>query len=473
MPIRMTGSVAPTDGSRRRTISTLGPFEPLPLPSHERIGFTTSAEDSPIGGTFTINVRASPFKQLHCPSSVSTVTGHLSLRHPVTLAVSDMAAAQIPRTATSFAFAYPLEGVWHEVDKSELNLLDPYHAFAAIGGFVYWDEHGAVCGVNALSDGPGLHLIGPYRLGLNSGALRAGLLLGEGEGRRAQPVTIKKLVACGVRAFCWISPSEAFDDVDGSRWPHGAFVYFFDQPECDCLFAVAAAPQLTARDENMAHNRLCLPAGERIALLNSGAMRKPSLGSPHGVRPFEVDFVAQLAPPPKRAAAVAPPKLEAAAAAQVAQQAPAPMLAAAGAPQNRAAAAVPQTPAVDQPLQPLPAPASSGAPAPTKAEAMAKVAAPAHLPAASQTPLPTRPPSPPPAPASRPPFVSFGLVGRRGGRAGPQPPEAPFVSWAERSWVHEAPPRAPALFVSHSLAGHGPEAGEAPFVSWAETSWAS
>lgn len=82
----------------------------------------------------------------------------------------------------------------------------------SVGGFVYWDEQGKVCGVNALQMGHGLHFAGPFLLQTQPGCrpLREKL---HAAGRVVK-VTLGALVACGVMGFCWILPGETFDDED-------------------------------------------------------------------------------------------------------------------------------------------------------------------------------------------------------------------------------------------------------------------
>ena len=209
-----------------------------------------------MGGTYKIDTRGSPQLQAIVPTSGS---GRLSPASPVSLGLSSLRSALIPKAATTFAFAYPLEGMRDEADSLELDLLDPLISFVAVGGFVYWDQAGRVCGINALCEGKGLHFNGPFRLGYGAGALRELLYTDDsatGCAPRAQPVTIASVVHRGVKGFCWLSAGEKFEGVENARWPHGAFVYFYDeaQKESDCLFPVSEAPENGA-SAFLAHGR--------------------------------------------------------------------------------------------------------------------------------------------------------------------------------------------------------------------------
>jgi len=172
--------------------------------------------------------------------------GRISPRASVTLSKTDKRIASIPVEAESFAFIYPRPDVADAVSPEELQ--NPKMALIAIGGFAYWDANGNVCGVNSIGSGFGLNFNGPYLLRSQPGCrlLRSQLYAA---GRVAR-ITMRELVASGVRGFCWILPGEKFDGDDhnvGSKlWRHGAFAYFYDEnfARLDCIYTVTDAPQV-------------------------------------------------------------------------------------------------------------------------------------------------------------------------------------------------------------------------------------
>ena len=65
-------------------------------------------------------------------------------------------------TAQSWrAHRYPLPGF---CDSDSVPLTDFRFSFLALGGFVYWNQGGHICGVNSLSNGDGIYFEGPYAL---------------------------------------------------------------------------------------------------------------------------------------------------------------------------------------------------------------------------------------------------------------------------------------------------------------------
>ena len=401
-------------------LKELGPFHPLSLPSLRGVAFDAQ-DPGNTGGTYTVN--------LPLVEPTTAAKGKLSPSYAVTLEKSDMTAAKIPIGASTFAFAYPLEG-W-ESNKSRLDLMNAHDALVAIGGFVYWDARGNVVGVNSLCKGNGLHFIGPVRLGLISGgtALR-GILLPNDACRRAQRVTIDALVTKGVRAFCWMGPGEVFPSVDNARWPHGAFVYFFDELANDCLFAVGQAPQFTTRAEHAVRSYSRPPVKHSTDRQHSdrGPMPKPfgvafSAEGPFMMSSPSVDDAhptgggTPTPPPPPPT----PPSVS-----NLHESV-----------ESKRPAEPPPKPAVQSQTQPPASSSSTPSPDRFSLPSVVKVTA---------------------APATRPLFVSYAESGHGQARG-----EAPFVSWSEFSWASATRP----LFVSYAEPGHGQARGEAPFVSWA------
>ena len=57
---------------------------------------------------------------------------------------------------------------------------------------------------------------------------------------RANHAVIGDHLTLGVRNFAWLGPGEARGSESGAAWPHGAFIYLYDEsrPELDCFFAL-------------------------------------------------------------------------------------------------------------------------------------------------------------------------------------------------------------------------------------------
>ena len=77
---------------------------------------------------------------------------------------------KVPAHAYRFAFAYPLAGFKEEAERNHIQLNeDPCLFFVAIGGFIFWDDDGRVCGATALGEGAGLALADSRRLSRRPG----------------------------------------------------------------------------------------------------------------------------------------------------------------------------------------------------------------------------------------------------------------------------------------------------------------
>ena len=181
--------------------------------------------------------------------------GRLSPSHPLTLSDDDRRAAGIPETAQLFSFAYPLPDMDFDPEAMNIDLSRPVNLLALFGGFIYLEvaPDGSVqlCACNALTErGAALEFDGPFCLDRIDLGDR---LFGD---NRVQDVTMDALTDLGVQKFCFLGPREAVWSsdgriclADGSGWPHGAFVYLYDDRFLDCYFRVKQGRSARAADD--------------------------------------------------------------------------------------------------------------------------------------------------------------------------------------------------------------------------------
>lgn len=181
------------------------------------------------------------------------------------------------------------------------------------GGYVYLDSQLRVVAASSVAAGVSLFFEGPHPFGYLN--IRR-MLYAFG---RVHPVTIAELVRMGnplrgdshfpwtilprrypslilrlrasvwigVRGFCWLAPAEQFDDASrdaevaggwgawlggGARdvasrhlspWPHGAFVYLYDDPKHDVYFTVTQSPPTASPDARVVPFSLAQSDGRR------------------------------------------------------------------------------------------------------------------------------------------------------------------------------------------------------------------
>lgn len=175
-----------------------------------------------------------------------TTTLACSPSHLVTLPKSAREGAGVPCNADTFVFAYPSNRLdpeavagftYAEEDRACLLPL--------LGGFVYFDTAGTVCGVNAIL-GQSHDLLESDRSEtlkrtrllqfgmpevLPTAAARALMTPGA---RRMQPVTLEALANRGACEFAWVCPGEKLDGMKGGT-PMGSFAYLMKEG-CDNYF---------------------------------------------------------------------------------------------------------------------------------------------------------------------------------------------------------------------------------------------
>lgn len=215
----------------------LGPFDLEPLGPVECASFATEDVDDPSGGSYSFGV-------IGATSGVAVLSGRLSKAAAIKLDPSAKETASVPSSAKKFAFVYPSSS---EIPDAG-NFADVALCFLRVGGYVYWDATGEVCGLRALKPGLGIHFSHPRLLQSHPGVRKA--LFNQG---RVFPPTVAKLIECGVTGFAWIAPGEIVGGHEDGKmlWKDGAFAYFFPSAaqEFDCFYSVTAfvAPRLGGR----------------------------------------------------------------------------------------------------------------------------------------------------------------------------------------------------------------------------------
>ena len=287
-----------TPAPSSRPLDSLGPFELLSLrrsdidfsvgrgpefKKHEtfsdagaaasdmyRLAFSSDAD----AGDFAKLVRrATPIAAAGAPHIDPWFDGKLSPRSAVTLTSDDsaVAAGGIPRSARSFCFAYPANGVIGLEPPSAPTTDEDVRVyeckgfrndgtlraaeFLVVGGFVYFDQSNKVVAVCSLRHNPSpaptaavLHFSGPFEfpsgvewkhlLAIDDAALR------EDIEQRSAPVqvTLTELSSRGVAEFCWLGATAGAGDapplLSARFFPDGAFCYLYNDRRRSCFFKV-------------------------------------------------------------------------------------------------------------------------------------------------------------------------------------------------------------------------------------------
>jgi len=151
--------------------------------------------------------------------------GMMSPKAAITLPDEVKAGAGIPPQAVQFAFVYPIDGMHESVKQLEkiVSDEDAWIYMLMLGGFVYFDDGGACCSVNALTlslSKISLKLRGPY----SATASAHDEIVRQG---RMQEVTLDVLLSAGLLSFAWAHPSEqpGGHSLGATPWPDGAFLY--------------------------------------------------------------------------------------------------------------------------------------------------------------------------------------------------------------------------------------------------------
>ena len=135
-----------------------------------------------------------------------------------------------PANAATFCWAFPVEAANRLQQVAQLAFLslttEARMLFTAYGGFVFFDQAGAVISLQAvkpvIDESDALYLAfsnpRPWRKEYTDALISAG---------RFQPVTVPHMLAAGAMRFCWVSPGEELQ-AGPERWTPsvtGAYVY--------------------------------------------------------------------------------------------------------------------------------------------------------------------------------------------------------------------------------------------------------
>jgi len=169
--------------------------------------------------------------------------GRITPLWPVTLPSMDRVKANIPQNAEMYCWGYALEDL-HRLGTAHLETFDkddPNFQFLYHGGFIYLDDRGDVCAVNAVTQQQGqatardqstaIHLKGPthWSAELTDALHYLYPEMRSGVTGRWQPCLDEELCAAGVRFYTFLAPNEQVGDAD-PQWRHGAFVYLQHDP---------------------------------------------------------------------------------------------------------------------------------------------------------------------------------------------------------------------------------------------------
>eukprot|EP01063_Lacrimia_lanifica_P003769 TRINITY_DN12048_c0_g2_i1.p1 TRINITY_DN12048_c0_g2~~TRINITY_DN12048_c0_g2_i1.p1 ORF type:complete len:715 (+),score=183.39 TRINITY_DN12048_c0_g2_i1:106-2250(+) len=193
------GGSAKQEGSFPRF---LGPFGTLPLPSLRAGRYLTVTQQptETAEGAYDMNLAL---------LSISThvegrESGTLSPTAPIEKYHTDYRKAMIPREATSYCWAYPLDGARMMTDFQRgvlQSLQNPQYSFPVFGGFLFFDACGDVVGGTAVGFGEDLFFQDPQRI---PASLRKKLI----RECRFRAVTFENLKEAGASWFCWVRPGE-------------------------------------------------------------------------------------------------------------------------------------------------------------------------------------------------------------------------------------------------------------------------
>lgn len=160
--------------------------------------------------------------------------GQLSPLHLITLDSETKAAANIPASATTFAWAYPM--VLEAGQQKPRGLAEA--SFIEYGGYIYFNDNRDVVGTNSINPAPlgtlGLMFGRPQRLPDHV----ADVMTKQG---RFQEITLKPLADKGATHFGWIRPGEFAMDIASVD---GCFSYKFNDGSLK-YFPVVSKPVFT------------------------------------------------------------------------------------------------------------------------------------------------------------------------------------------------------------------------------------
>jgi len=215
----------------------------------------------------------------------------LSPLHKITLDDEMKEAANIPREATFFAWAYPV------VDDGTVLGNSAEHMFLKYGGYVYFNRVFEAVGTNSIAPAP----LGSS--GLTFGRAQdlpskvEGILTRQG---RFQEITLAPLARAGATHFAWIRPTE-FSEMVAST--DGCFAYKFG-PEKAMYFPVVSKPVFTPElvEETLGEKEAWVvvrsdhPTAERIVMFDKTSSFEENIqlaGMDHLLSMSDADVVAR------------------------------------------------------------------------------------------------------------------------------------------------------------------------------------
>lgn len=194
-----------------------------------------------MGGTQRLKLCATHRELQAVAAALRTNSLELSPLHEITLHAEARALAGVPHAAATFAFSYPAAIDWDQLGASgaydtyrESVLTSAPCLVPLAGAFVYFDEGGRVCAINAVSE---LAYSDASQLDQPLSESRMiqfaqPIPLPESAqvhlGSRLKPVTLASLLAHGAEFFVWILPGERLPGVQHPP-EGGAFAYIFKE----------------------------------------------------------------------------------------------------------------------------------------------------------------------------------------------------------------------------------------------------
>lgn len=223
------------------------------------------SQEEKLGDKFSWQMSSDALRSYGMRARGASITSNLSWVSDVTVAGSQRQGLMIPEDAKQFIFSYPIKDVksLQSVslkDLAQADAQEKVNNFLSLGGFMYFNEDGNVCGVTTLriaddDDDTDMHFGKPKKW------LREWTsALSQKNSKSFCRVTIGALAEEGVQYFCWLPPGQILKGSDGKPFKsqpsmaNGGFVYLFHEDmnsqvteECswDCYFPIKTVLKTT------------------------------------------------------------------------------------------------------------------------------------------------------------------------------------------------------------------------------------
>ena len=248
----------------------MGPFALEPLNALDCASFRSEDASVPSGGHYVFGVTG----------VAAELRGRLSKAAAVNPNVGW--APMRPRAAKKFAFAYPSDPRPSAAEESTLS--PAVASFLRLGGYVYWDAGGEVCGLRALVRGLTIHFSHPHPLTSHPGVRKAIYA----QGRACKPI-FAQLRDCGVTGFAWIAPGEVLGVTEEGKmlWKNGAFVCLYEEEdrEFDCFYSITEVMMPRNRHQASILQLGSTAAAGLLPAAAPGVARMSSLTSSYSLAP--------------------------------------------------------------------------------------------------------------------------------------------------------------------------------------------